>query len=41
MQLPELQTWYQMHLRSAQDHVRNILEQARKPFVSSTISMSN
>ncbi|CAH2281616.1 Hypothetical predicted protein, partial [Pelobates cultripes] len=41
MQLPELQTWYQMHLQRAQDRVRNILEQARKPFVSSTISMSN
>ncbi|CAH2296633.1 Hypothetical predicted protein [Pelobates cultripes] len=41
MQLPELQTWYQTHLQRAQDHVRNILEQARKPFVSSTISMSN
>ncbi|CAH2247414.1 Hypothetical predicted protein [Pelobates cultripes] len=32
MQLPELQTWYQMHLQRAQDRVRNILEQARKPF---------
>ncbi|CAH2221580.1 Hypothetical predicted protein [Pelobates cultripes] len=41
MQLPELQIWYQMHLQRAQDCVRNILEQARKPFVSSTISMSN
>ncbi|CAH2319334.1 Hypothetical predicted protein [Pelobates cultripes] len=41
MQLPELQTWYQMHLQRAQDRVRNILEQARKPFVSSTIPMSN
>ncbi|CAH2283710.1 Hypothetical predicted protein [Pelobates cultripes] len=38
MQLHELQTWYQMHLQRAH---RNILEQARKPFVSSTISMSN
>ncbi|CAH2319067.1 Hypothetical predicted protein [Pelobates cultripes] len=41
MQLPELQTWYQMHLQRAQDRVRNILEQARKPFVSSSIPMSN
>ncbi|CAH2312698.1 class E basic helix-loop-helix 40, partial, partial [Pelobates cultripes] len=41
MQLPELQTWYQMHLQRAQDRVRNILEQARKPFVSSPIPMSN
>ncbi|CAH2274059.1 Hypothetical predicted protein [Pelobates cultripes] len=41
MQLPELQTWYQMHLQRAQGRVRNILEQARKPFVSSSIPMSN
>ncbi|CAH2319034.1 Hypothetical predicted protein [Pelobates cultripes] len=41
MQLPELETWYQMHLQRAQDRVRNILEQARKPFVSSSIPMSN
>ncbi|CAH2320915.1 Hypothetical predicted protein [Pelobates cultripes] len=41
MQLPELQTWYQMHLQRAQDCVRNILEQAQKPFVSSTVPMSN
>ncbi|CAH2313265.1 Hypothetical predicted protein [Pelobates cultripes] len=41
MQLPELQTWYQMHLQRAQDRVRNILEQARKPYVSSSIPMSN
>ncbi|CAH2255114.1 Hypothetical predicted protein, partial [Pelobates cultripes] len=41
MQLPELQTWYQMHLQRAQDRVQNNLEQAQKPFVSSTIPMSN
>ncbi|CAH2274536.1 Hypothetical predicted protein, partial [Pelobates cultripes] len=41
MQLPELQTWYQMHLQRAQDRVRNILEQALKPFVFSSIPMSN
>ncbi|CAH2221616.1 Hypothetical predicted protein [Pelobates cultripes] len=41
MQLPKLQTWYQMHLQRAQDRVQNILEQARKPLVSSTISMRN
>ncbi|CAH2306751.1 Hypothetical predicted protein [Pelobates cultripes] len=41
MQLPELQAWYQMYLHRAQDCLRNILEQAQKPFVSNTISMSN
>ncbi|CAH2283378.1 Hypothetical predicted protein [Pelobates cultripes] len=41
MQLPELQTWYPIYLQRAQDRVRNILEQAQKPFVSSTILMSN
>ncbi|CAH2329398.1 Hypothetical predicted protein [Pelobates cultripes] len=41
MQLPDLQTLYQMHLQRAQDRVQYISEQVRKPFVSSTISMSN
>ncbi|XP_053323926.1 uncharacterized protein LOC128497788 [Spea bombifrons] len=41
MQLPELKAWYQMHLERAQRRVQEILEQARKPFVSSSITMNH